>query len=293
MLELVLPPHVTLPGAQSRIIQAKDGEDYRIFIMVPDGEAPAGGFPVLYMLDANAAFLTFAQTMAVLSIWRDGTGVEPMVIVGIGYPVEGAFDARRRAFDYTPAARPGGPPQHCADRLSCPMGGAARFLDFIQDQVKPEIEREFPVDRERQSMFGHSFGGIFVLHALFTRPRSFGTYVAASPSLAWGQPAIGMEEADFRAQAGHGSVRLLVTAGEYEQKLAPHERDLPEAARRLAYLEEFRMIDHARTMVDRLAALDRPGLHVELRIFDGEGHMSLVPSSASHSLRFISGASAS
>ena len=38
-----------------------------------------------------------------LSIWRGGTGVAPMVVVGIGYPTEQAFDGVRRGFDYTPA----------------------------------------------------------------------------------------------------------------------------------------------------------------------------------------------
>jgi hypothetical protein len=102
-----------------------------------------------------------------------------------------------------------------------------------------------------------------------------------------------MEEADFRANSGHRPVRLLLSAGKHEQKLAPHERDLPEAATRLTYLEEFRMIDHARALADRLSPLYRPDLHVEFRIFEGEEHTSLVPSSASHSLHFISGAASS
>ena len=113
------------------------------------------------MLDANSSFLTMAQTMAVLSIWRSGTGVVPMVIVGIGYPTEQAFDGVRRGFDYTPAALPGGPEQHHAHRLPYPMGGAERFLDFIEGDLKPLIAREYPIDPGRQALFGHSFGGLF------------------------------------------------------------------------------------------------------------------------------------
>jgi predicted alpha/beta superfamily hydrolase len=96
--------------------------------MVPSGEAPAEGFPVLYILGANAAFPSFAQTMAVLSIWRNGTGVEPMLIVGIGYLTDGTFDARRRAFDHTPASRPRRSAAVPRRPAVLPMGGADRFL---------------------------------------------------------------------------------------------------------------------------------------------------------------------
>lgn len=280
---------VALPGTHARTIRSSvNGQLYRIFVATPAEEPPPGGFPVLYMLDANSSFLTMAQTMAVLSIWRDGTGVQPIVIVGIGYPIEQAFDGKRRGFDYTPAALPGGPGQHHAHRLPYPMGGADEFLRFIAADVKPLIEREHTVDRGRQALLGHSFGGLFVLHVLFTRPESFQSYVAASPSITWGEPAITAEEARFAADDAHDPIRLLVTAGEYEQKLAPYEQGSKKAAENEAYFREFRMIDQARGLVERQNALRRPQLTAEFRLFQGEGHMSLVPASASHSLRFVS-----
>ena len=278
-----------LPGTSVRTLEASgSGQAYRIYVSAPAEAPPPGGFPVLYMLDANSSFLTMAQTMAVLSIWRGGTGVVPMVIVGIGYPTEQAFDGVRRGFDYTPAPLPGGPEQHHAHRLPYPMGGAERFLDFIEGDLKPLIAREYPIDPGRQALFGHSFGGLFALHVLFTRAECFQTYVAASPSITWGEPAITAEEARFTADPTHGPIRLLVTAGEYEQKLAPYERDSEQAAETEARLLEFRMIDQARSLVDRLNGLGRPQLAATFRLFEGEGHMSLVPTSAGLSLRFIS-----
>lgn len=281
---------VSLPGTQMRdVVAGSNGQAYRIFVAVPKSEPPPDGYPVLYMLDANSSFATMAQTMAVLSIWRDGTGVQPTLIVGIGYPTDDAFDAARRGFDYTPAPEPGGPELVHAHRLSYPMGGAEPFLAFITAELKPLIESEYHVDRGRQALFGHSFGGLFTLYALFTRPNEFRSYVAASPSLAWGQPVITTLEERFAAAADHGHVRLLITAGEFEQKLNPWERDLPRAAETEAYYREFRMIDRARALIERLNALRRPQLEARLRVFEGEGHMSLVPTAASHSLRFVAG----
>ena len=286
-----MPPEpVTLPHTQQHELRSSaDGALYRIFLALPAEAPPESGFPVVYMLDGNSSFATMAQTMAVLSIWRDGTGIMPMAIVGIGYPTDRAFDAVRRGYDYTPAALPGGPPQTHAHRLSYPMGGADAFLRFIERDLKPWVEARVPVDRNRQALFGHSFGGLFVLHVLFTAPDSFRTYVAASPSITWGEPAIKEEEVRFAAdETVRSPIRLLVTAGEYEQKLAPYERSSPRAAEIEAHQRAFRTVDQARDVVDRLNALRRPWLHAEFKEFPGEGHMSLVPSSASHSLRFVS-----
>ena len=119
------------------------------------------------------------------------------------------------------------------------------------------------------------------------------SYVAASPSITWGEPAITAAEARFAADPAHGPIRLLATAGEYEQQIAPYEQDSPKAGETEAYFREFRRIDQARGLVERLNALRRPQLSAEFRLFQGEGHMSLVPTSASHSLRFISARAAS
>lgn len=48
------------------------------------------------------------------------------------------------------------------------------------------------------------------------------------------------------------------------------------------------MVDQARSLVERLNALRRPWLDAEFKEFPGEGHVPLVPSAASHSLRFVS-----
>ena len=115
----------------------------------------------------------------------------------------------------------------------------------------------------------------------------------ASPSITWGEPAITAAEVRFAADPAHGPIRLLATAGEYEQQLAPYEQGSPKAAETEAYFREFRMVDQARGLVERLNALRRLQQSAELWLFQGGGHMSLVPTSASHSLRYISARAAS
>ena len=67
-------------------------------------------------------------------------------------------------------------------------GGADNFLKFIETEVIPEIEKRYRVQPYRV-LAGHSFGGLFAVHALITRPELFNSYVAVSPSLQWSDDA--------------------------------------------------------------------------------------------------------
>jgi len=57
------------------------------------------------------------------------------------------------------------------------------FLKVIETDMKPRVFALAPVDRGNQTLFGHSFGGLTVLEALFREPGAFRTFVAASPSI--------------------------------------------------------------------------------------------------------------
>jgi predicted alpha/beta superfamily hydrolase len=63
-------------------------------------------------------------------------------------------------------------------------GGTDNFLKFITNELAPKIEstyRTFPY----RILIGQSFGGIAVIHTLFTKPEAFNAYVAIDPSLWW------------------------------------------------------------------------------------------------------------
>ena len=52
--------------------------------------------------------------------------------------------------------------------------------------MQPFIHERFGVPH-KELLFGHSFGGLFVLYTLLSKPQSFTHYVCASPSLWWGE----------------------------------------------------------------------------------------------------------
>lgn len=272
-----------IPGASVREIRSSAGRDYRIFVWQPSPQAVTGALPVLYLLDGNATFPIAAAAAAAQSRRPEITGVQPMIVVGIGYPAIDWLDADRRTFDYTPVLAEGALPRRPDDRPWPATGGADAFLDFLRDELQPAIEHEFDVDPARNAIFGHSFGGLFVLHALFSGRARFASYIAASPSIWFGGDSLMAEMERFiNAPCDDGLRKLLVTVGSLEQgtdeALAPTGHD--------AWLKRNRMVDNARDLVARLSVMDPASLRVSFNQFDDENHASVVPAAISRALRF-------
>lgn len=254
---------VALPHARQFDIRSAQGQPYRLLVAVPPEAPPAAGFPVLVLVDGDALFAT-ALTAARLQGGRpEVSGVCPAVIVGIGYPGAAPFDAERRRQDLLPDG-----------------GGADRFLDLIETQLLPMVADLAPIDRARLALAGHSFGGLFTLHALFNRPGLFRSLVGGSPSIWWNERAILATRAQFlRSPAPIMRPRLLITVGGEEQKTDPLR--FPERATRL---EKARMLDNAAEMASSLAASGH--LDCEHVVFAGENHVSVIPAMLSRAVAF-------
>lgn len=248
---MTLSPHA-LPQAWQGGFEAADGARYRLLVSVPDGPAPAQGFPTLLLVDGDALFATAASAARLQALRPDATGVGPAVVIGIGYPSEKPFDAERRQRDLLPVA-----------------DGADRFLEMIAGELLPAIARIAPLDPARRTLIGHSYGGLFALHALFTRPGLFATYVAGSPSIWWQERAILKQEAAFRRDGAADAGRLLIAVGTHEQR--PGRAVGPQRAERIA---KARMRDNAAEMAERLAASQR--VACSFAEFPGENHVSVI-----------------
>ncbi|ONG50293.1 hypothetical protein BKE38_18660 [Pseudoroseomonas deserti] len=270
----------TLPGTTQHDLDSASGQPFRVFLHVPDGAPPPGGWPLVTVLDANAVMGLVVDTLRLLAFLPREAGIRSAAVVaGIGYRSEGPYDLARRSYDLTP------PPQRelpaAEGRPARRIGGADALLDFIEAVAKPLAARAAPVDATRQALLGHSLGGLCTLHALFTRPKAFSGYVAGSPSIWWQEGAILAEAGRFAARADRpAGRRLLLTVGGHEQAPAPwHD---PAWGPRMAAI---RMVDNAREMADRLRPL--PGLEVDFALLPGEGHMSAFPQAVQRGLRFL------
>lgn len=255
-------PAVTLPGTRSLTLHNAAGRAYRIMVTEPREAPGRQGHPVLYVLDGNSVFGAFSDAVR---LQKQDFG--KAIVVGIGYETDLPFDFHGRSYDYSPPLAPGQTRAPGAARL----GGHDEFLDFLEQVVKPEIARRYPVDPVQQSLYGHSFGGMFALHALFTRPQLFTHYVAASPSLWWQDRYLLAEERGFAAKAAAQSVdlthtTLLLIAGGRE---TPHTTKAAQAL-------------HA-----RLQALSSHGLLTSYEQLDEENHMSVPVASVTKVLRQV------
>lgn len=265
--------------AQARqldLASARTGQRYRIFLSVPDTAPPPAGHPVIYVLDGNAAFPSAALMARTVARRSKVTGLHAPVVVGIGYASAEDYDEPARARDYTPPA---------AGKAGAGKGGADLFLDFIEQELKPLIQASTPIDTQRQALFGHSYGGLFTLHALFTRPAAFQTYVAASPSIWFAERHV-LSEVPGLAAARQHQPRLLLTVGELEQAAAPPSA---KAGERGAVLAQKRMVDEARDLAVRLEARKQALGLERVRVIElpRENHGSALFPALSRGLEFF------
>lgn len=149
------------------------GEERTILVRTPAGyDGNSLKYPVLYMTDGDAHIGHTSSTIEFLA--RNGRMSE-MIVVGI--------TNTDRTRDLTPTKAVG------AQAAQFPTaGGADNFLKFIATEVIPEIEKRYRTQPYRV-LAGHSFGGLFAVHTLITKPELFNSYVAVSPSLQWSDDA--------------------------------------------------------------------------------------------------------
>jgi predicted alpha/beta superfamily hydrolase len=125
-------------------------------------------YPVLYLLSGPGNLAHIAGTLDRLN--RSGAAPE-MIVVGIANI--------NRTHDLTPTTN--------QDRRGGPIGiggGGDKFLDFIESELIPYIDKKYRT-KSFKVFTGHSIGGLLVLHSLHTRPQLFQAHFAFSPAVWW------------------------------------------------------------------------------------------------------------
>lgn len=292
-----------LPQLQQTILKSAAGAPYRIVVATPAGPASTRGYPVIYVVDGNAWTGLVAEIIRTNVEFGLQSAVEPAVVVGIGYPIDDAFDMTRRTLDLTSPVPPERVTPHIGNES---VGGDVALMDFIDTVVKPVIEARFAIDRNRQTLMGHSLGGLFTLRTMFNRPRSFQTYAALSPSIWWDERAVTKDAQEFckRTDRPH-QLRVFLSAGHLEENMtAPyvaHARDVlrrsfkakgkteAEADALLGQLQESRksaMVGNAREMA---ALLNSARIQAKFVEFPDEDHFSVLPPAFGRAVPFALG----
>jgi predicted alpha/beta superfamily hydrolase len=288
------PPRLRQRDVSETALTSHEGLEYRILTSVPRGPAPEGGFPVFYILDGDAFFTTAAE----IARMREWGRLAPAIIVGVAYPSRAFYDGPRRTYDFTP---PG-----FTDEGFDPseQGGADKFLAFLTSELKPWVAARHAVDPNRQILFGHSLGGLFALHAVYTAPQSFNVYIAASPSIRLSDRFIARDAAHFDAHpiSDRRAPRVLVTVGtleggrpsveqidDYRRYFTAHPEATGGADVEAALSEmfpnepRFDKVGETRNLARRL---QRAGADASFLSFEGDEHLPAGVSALLHGIPF-------
>jgi hypothetical protein len=139
--------------------------------------------------------------------------------------------------------------------------------------VKPFVASSAPVDCGDATLVGGSLSGLFALHTLLTRPGTFQRYIAISPAIYWADRLLLDLEAQMAAKAADLPANLFLAAGSLEEAHDPRQG----------------FVSNLYALEARLRQRAYPSLHMDLRIFDGETHMSVYPGAVTRGLGAVFG----
>ncbi len=128
---------------------------------------------VLYLLDGSERNLQLAG--AVVNRMMNAAQIPPTMIVAV------PNTNRRRDMTPTHALDDGIGGTNAAFIDS---GGGEQFLDFIEKELIPNIDKQYS-PRPFRILVGHSLSGLLTLHSMITRPDLFQAYIAIDPSTWW------------------------------------------------------------------------------------------------------------
>lgn len=278
-LSALAEPYV-MDRTDVRDMISEDDAHYRIFIHRPKEPAPETGYPVLYLLDGEDSFPVAAQTSERMARFGGDEGYRGVLVVAIGYP--SGDSTLRRALDYTPVGSAEFDPRGRR------TGGADAFRSFLANTLKPAIGLEFCVDQDRETIWGHSYGGLFVIDTLLQHPDLFDSYAASSPAIWLADEAI---EAGFDGLADRLEVSgprvVALSVGAREQEI-PEANDMgPAALAQNERIKSKRMVDRTRELAQRLGAFG--DLTVQQRVSTGEDHAATALSGIGMAVQLAAG----
>jgi predicted alpha/beta superfamily hydrolase len=193
------PPSPVVIGEIAHIRSSVLKEERTLLVSKPAGyESGADRYPVLYVLDGETLF---RPSSAIAEFMAANDRIPEMLVVAIE---SGAFEQRTR--DLTPPSS-----AEIDNRFSPGNGGADAFLSFLATELIPFVDRTWRT-RPYRILAGHSFGGLFAIHALTVKPQFFNAYIAMDPTLSWNNGAVVAQAESFFSATKELQADLYFTA---------------------------------------------------------------------------------
>lgn len=207
-----------------RVPSTVTGEDYELAVWLPPSYGTTDDrYPVLYLLDSPYAF-GLAWAAVCFRIWE---GLLPeVIVVGVGAPVQDLDEwDLLRLRDYCP--RP------VVDNGS--SGHADAFLRVLRVDLLPFVDSTYRSDPSDRTLWGHSLGGAFAVHALFEEPTLFQRYIATSPAVALNGETMIDLAADAPVAGSSLPARLFISVGVLDDEYYPQVTAFTAALRDRAH----------------------------------------------------------
>lgn len=208
------------------------------------------------------------------------------VVVSIGYPLTDKVYSDQRIIDFSPPLPEGSEPNP-----EGPPSGADDFIVFLDEILRPFVRKSlFPnVDFTRDALYGHSFGGLFVIYALLARPGLYDTYLTASPAIFWNNGSI-LDEVDRLGTGdsyGDEKPAFMISYASLDQFPVRRRTETEEEfeARKVIF-EASLMTDNCNELYRRIR--ENPALRdVVLKEYEGQDHSSSGASGITDGVRYF------
>ena len=238
----------------SKILNRK----YDLYIKLPRDystkKSQSKKYPVLYLNDGPHTFKVAAGVTHFASM-------DKAIIVGISF-AQGEDGQSSRVRDLTPVVD--------KSWQKYTTGGAPQYLEFIEQEVFPFIEKNYRADTSNRILSGHSLGGSFGMWVLLTKPALFSGYILTSPSFWFKNDYIFGLEHEYSKHNPSLNANLYVATGALETpKNGMHNN----------------MVTGHTRFLKQLRARNYQGLHISDEIVTGTDHFSTFPVGLAKGLR--------
>jgi predicted alpha/beta superfamily hydrolase len=152
-----------------------------------------------------------------------------------------------------------------ASRLA--SGHAKEYVEFIEEQVIPLLEKNYRIDANNKIFVGHSFGGLLGTYILLNKPELFDHYIIGSPSLWYDNKVMFTMEKNYAAKHKSLKARVNIYVDDNDGSLTDKkmEKDV------LAFEKALRSRNYS-------------GLDLKVEVIKGENHYSVFPGLLSRGL---------
>ena len=148
-------------------------EDRMCLISLPDSYNDSSDikktYPIMILLDGYTHFKTASAIVHFMGSDRNRNHFIPETIIIAIENID-----RERDFTVT----------KIKTKRPNTMGGGRKFLDFIEKELIPYVDKNYRTEPQR-ILTGHSLGGLLTLNSYMDENSLFNTYISIDPSIWW------------------------------------------------------------------------------------------------------------